>query len=136
MSLVTWNAMFNVGIKKIDDDHLELVRLINKAYDESRGDNSEQAIKTSVAELINYTKKHFGMEESLMTTHKYPRAADHRAEHTKLIAAIEAFSRKINNGVDRAMISQHMSFLKEWLFDHIMKVDKDFGKHLKSKNVT
>ena len=115
---------------------MELVRLINAVYDQSRGDNPEQALKSSIASMISYTKTHFSMEEDLMKKHVYPRAVEHKLEHTKVIATVQEFNRIVNSGiVDRKVVTEHMSFLKTWLFDHIMKVDKDFGKFLKTKNV-
>ncbi len=135
MALFNWNPMFNVGINKIDSDHQELVRLINKVYDSLQKGNSESAIKQSIVDLLGYTRIHFKAEEDLMGMYGYQLVVRHRLLHKKLIEKLEKFSNKINADFIQQDVHEHVSFLKNWLFEHIMKADMHFGNFLKSKNV-
>jgi hemerythrin-like metal-binding protein len=53
---------------------------------------SREAMARIFAELVDYTKRHFGDEEDLMRKHAYDRLNDHEAQHKHFITLIKQFT--------------------------------------------
>ncbi|MFZ4700949.1 MAG: hemerythrin domain-containing protein, partial [Candidatus Methylumidiphilus sp.] len=69
---------------------------------------------------------------NLMNKYDYPFSSAHKREHQKLVATALDLQARLNNGNAR-ITSETMTFLKDWLFHHILESDKLFGKYLISK---
>lgn len=78
-------------------------------------------------ELVDYTKTHFGHEEEIMTGKAYPHYLNHKAEHDRFVKQVSDFQEKFKAGT-LGLSLQTMDFLRDWLFNHIMKVDQQLGK--------
>ncbi|MFT6249999.1 MAG: hemerythrin [Cognaticolwellia sp.] len=68
MKSFIWNSNFETGVVEIDDQHQELVKIIN-TYSHLLVNNSARikTIDQTLEELITYTKFHFCEEEALMS---------------------------------------------------------------------
>ena len=135
MALITWGPMLAVGVKEIDDQHQKLIALINQLNDAMSSGKGKEALQSILNELVRYTQYHFSTEERLMAQHKYEFSATHKAEHVKFIADVSAFKGKFDSG--NAMISSEiMNFLRDWLANHILKEDKEYGPWLNQHGVS
>jgi hemerythrin-like metal-binding protein len=138
MALFEWDDNLLVGVLEIDDQHQRLVELINLLHDDiisSDKSGSEKVTQEILEELVDYTIAHFSIEQYLMDVHKYPESPAHINEHNKFIDKINRFEKDFKE--KHSNIQQDtLDFLKDWLYNHIMKVDKEFGKFLNSKGVS
>ena len=122
---MAWDASLQTGHGRIDADHKKLVDLVNQLGDAMAKGQGKDVCGKVLAELISYTKTHFGMEEHLMSVHEYPKARAHKAEHDKLVQEVAAFKAKFDSGAVMLSISL-LNFLKDWLGEHIKGSDKAF----------
>jgi hemerythrin-like metal-binding protein len=68
----------------------------------------------------------------MMKEAKYPDFARHRDEHKKLVGDVLAQKAKFDQG--EALSSELLSFIRDWLVNHIMKTDKALGRALGASN--
>ena len=126
--LVTWSDDLNVGIQEIDEQHKVLISLLNELNEAiQQGCGKEVRIEV-LNKLIEYTRTHFTVEESLMRILGYSKYEEHKQEHENLISQVLAFREKFMNEPNVSSYDL-LFFLKQWLSNHIMKADKAYEKH-------
>ncbi|CAM3841948.1 bacteriohemerythrin [Parendozoicomonas haliclonae] len=131
--LITWSDSLSVGIQEIDEQHKILVDLLNKLYLAIREHHGNEATVTILDELVDYTRIHFSVEESLMRILDYPDYESHKHHHELLIEQINELRRKVQNGKHIGFELLH--FLKNWLTKHIMEEDMEYAPHMLKKGV-
>jgi hemerythrin len=134
MALIAWGPALSVGVKEIDDQHKKLVDMVNQLNDAMSQGQGRQALGKVLNDLISYTQFHFRAEEKLMETNGYAATAAHKGEHHKLVQDVSQFKSKFDSG--NASISiELMTFLRNWLSNHILNSDKKVGQSLNQKGV-
>lgn len=128
MSMIQWDDQYSVGIEEIDDQHKCLIKLINDMYTAMAGGGREE-VKVILNELVQYTKTHFAVEETLMRIFHYDKYQEHKAGHDKIIEQVGVFVDRIRAGDNKASMDL-LIFLKDWLFDHIAKCDTGYSEVL------
>ncbi len=132
--LMPWGHRLQLGISSIDDQHRELVRMVNALHKAMRLKQGAAESGKILDKLAEYTVYHFKYEEELFQAHDYKAAREHAKIHADLVGKVLAFKEEFDKG--RAAVSMDlMDFLTEWLRDHIMKTDKAYAPFLKSKGV-
>ena len=132
--LINWQDQYSVKIKEIDNQHSKLVGLINQLHNAMREAKGKEIVGSIINELISYTKYHFTAEEKLMKDNNYPNFLRHKTEHDNLTSKVIEFQTNFNSG--KAPLSMElMQFLKDWLVNHIVKVDKEYSGYLNSKGI-
>ncbi len=134
MPLFQWSQNLSVNIAEIDTQHKRLVDLINQLHDSMKEGKGKEALGKILKELTDYTVYHFSTEEKLFEKHGYPEGARHKKEHEDLTRQVLDIGGKFSTG--KAVITMEvMNFLKEWLNNHIMQVDKKYSQFLNAKGV-
>ncbi|MBI3592188.1 MAG: hemerythrin family protein, partial [Nitrospirae bacterium] len=77
---------------------------------------------------------HFANEENMMKTHAYPDYLKHKAEHDNLTKQALDLQKQHKEGKPVLTI-ELMTFLKNWLSNHIMGTDKKYSPFLNSKGI-
>lgn len=132
--LIKWEKTYSVKIKSIDEQHKYLVKIINDLYHHMLDGKSSQILNNTVAELIDYTAKHFKYEEALFDKTSYPDTNIHKQEHENFVNEMLEFKQQLDSG--EIMISNKLlNFLKEWLLNHIAKSDQKYSSHLRKNKV-
>lgn len=134
MSIVTWSQDFSVNIQEIDDQHKIILNLINKINDAVTGNGSPEIIGQVIDELAHYTTVHFAIEEALMRMFHYPDYDQHKQIHTALLARVLSFKKQYAKG-NTQIGSELLYFLRDWLLNHIVKVDREYSAHLLSHKI-
>jgi len=134
MSLITWSDEYSVNIKEIDKQHRQLVEIINQLHRAMRDGSSRQIMKDTLTRLIDYTDSHFTTEEDLMSAYNYPGYVAHKAEHTQLKKRVLDYQRQFDQN-PLGMGVQTMEFLKSWLMDHVIGMDKKYTRYLNSQGI-
>lgn len=134
MALLTWQDKYSVGIGQIDDQHKQLIDMINELNDAMLAGKGRDVLMTVLNKLARYCLSHFAVEENLFDTHAYPKTADHKEKHHKMNAKVKALIDEVQSGKSTISI-EVMNFLKNWLDKHIMETDKKYGPYLNSKGI-
>lgn len=134
MALLTWTDDYSVKIKRIDDQHKNLVKLINDLHEGMRSGKGKEALGTVLSELVEYTKTHFAAEEKMMQDHGYAGYLKQKIEHDALTKKVVEINANYQSGKTTLSIDV-MSFLKDWLIKHIQGSDKLYSGYLNGKGV-
>ena len=131
MSGIIWSdEMFSVGIRKIDDQHKQLINLIN-ILDSQRNKNEPWFTEKVLGTLVDYTKNHFSDEEKLLKKIQFPAFENHHQRHQEFIESVEKFRTSFTaKGPTPETIDELSSFLSDWLKHHIMVEDKAYCFYL------
>ena len=132
--LFPWAEKYKIGILFVDVQHKQLVDIINRLHGAMAAGKGKDQLDATLQELIRYTKSHFSAEEKILRSHLYPDLKAHHEEHERLTAAVVEFRRKLANNKIGLSIGV-MDFLKDWLGNHILGVDKKYAPFLKSQGV-
>jgi hemerythrin len=123
MVLFTWSNKYSVKVRKFDEQHQELIAIINKLHDAMLKKDSKTVMAGIVESLLRYVNIHFGNEEELMQQFDYPGFHDHKRAHDEMREYVLALSEAYEN--NKIIISvKVMEFLKKWLAQHILGVDQ------------
>ena len=129
MAFLTWNDKYSVGIRNLDDQHKKLIEILNQLYEAMKAGKGNEILGKVLVDLITYTKTHFAAEENLMQIRNYPHFAAHKAEHDKLTKKAVELEQQFRAG-KTALSVEVAQFLKTWLNDHILGMDKKYGPFL------
>lgn len=134
MALLTWSERFSVQVGQFDEEHRQLMNYINQLHDAMKSGQGKQVIGDVLNGLIQYTQNHFAAEERLMKAHGYSDYQNHKKEHNQLTMSVQDFRKEFAAGT--VPLSQTvMTFLKDWLTNHIQGMDKKYGPFLNGKGV-
>lgn len=134
MALVTWDPSYSVKVARCDAEHKKLFALLNSLHDAMAAGKGAQVIGKVVKELSDYTKVHFAAEQQLLEKTHYPALGPHLAQHRMFVNRVEQFQKDVEKGVLGQAISV-VSFLQEWLTNHIKHVDQQYAAHLNANGV-
>lgn len=131
--LIEWNQGFSVGIAEMDNQHKQLVVLLNDLYSAMQSKKSSETIGKVLNKLISYTEKHFSDEEEFMKKHSYPGIGSQVKEHKAFTDKVLKFKSDYDSGKTSISVSV-TSFLKDWLVNHISISDKKYGEYINNTN--
>ncbi|MCK4503216.1 MAG: hemerythrin family protein, partial [Desulfuromonadales bacterium] len=120
------------GIVALDNEHRGLIEEINRLYEAVRDKRGDEVIGGILVVLEKYTIDHFQHEEKLMAEYHFPGLAEHQKIHQDLIAEIQIFKQKATAGTEE-LAKELLTFLRGWLLEHILKIDKEYGAFLESR---
>jgi hemerythrin len=132
--MITLSKDMEIGVKKIDDQHRELIDRINAVTSMGAQSASKEETQKTINMLGDYIIKHFGDEESLQTQCNYPKYEWHKGQHIilkneyqKIKNEFEEFgpSPKFTLDLSRSII--------DWIVRHIKSADVEFGKYYNSQ---
>jgi methyl-accepting chemotaxis protein/hemerythrin len=131
---IVWSDAYKVNVGLLDGQHKIFMNKINELYNAVRCNNEREGIENFLKKLVFYTLSHFEAEEELMRKHGYPEYEAHKIIHKALTREVHEFQRKFQSG-EADVIDELMEFLKKWLVDHIMVIDKKYSAFLNKKGV-
>lgn len=134
MELLTWNNDYLVGVQTLDNQHSVLFNLINDLHAAMIKDQARSMTGLLLRRLLKYTRNHFSAEEAMMAAANYPGLAQHRIKHRDLTRHVEQFEARFERG-EGAINPQLLSFLCDWLVNHIQHSDKEYGPWMNQKGV-
>jgi hemerythrin-like metal-binding protein len=132
--MIRWDATIQFGIDTIDRQHHRLVDLINKLHHAMRNRAGKTVMGSTLQELAQYTVEHFQAEEKLMMEAGYAKLNEHKRVHEKLVKEVLAFQQKFQEGSATVTLDL-MTFLSDWLINHIKGVDRQYVATLKEQKI-
>ncbi|MEI0478308.1 bacteriohemerythrin [Brachyspira pulli] len=132
---IIWEDKYKVGYKRIDDQHLELIEIINDLYAcmenrDSEDENLKEAFKDALKKTVDYVAYHFSYEEKIMHAIKYSKLLEHSSYHKEFTQTIYKYVMSYENGSLKA-IDDLVKYLKDWFLNHILVTDKKFIAEVK-----
>ncbi len=135
MALMTWNTSYSVGVKTLDSQHTVLFDILNDLHAAMLKGQAQTMTGPLLRKLVEYTRTHFAAEESMLTASRYPGLAEHRKKHADLIKQVEDYASRFERG--EITLNLHlMNFLRDWLTNHIQKVDREYGPWLNKQGIS
>ena len=131
---IIWNDTFLTGINRIDDQHKVLVNTLNEANTRLANGVTRDLLEQITRDLLSYAIYHFETEEGLMREYDYEAGSDaaetrHREEHRSFSQQVVKLREGLRDG--RLVTREELlSFLNQWLVNHILHTDKQFGEFL------
>lgn len=132
-----WGEKYRLGINEIDRQHQTFLLLLNKAYDfythsvkNLPPDEVRQRVFKDLVGIRDFAQAHFVTEESLMTRHDYPKLAEHRQEHAKLLE-IAAFLEEKTSRPEAFDPIEWIQVILQWYDYHVQHIDRELGEFLK-----
>lgn len=130
--LFVWDGRYDTGIKAIDQDHQRLVKLINDLYEAMQDGSGGALLLPIFSALRHYTENHFVREESYMVECGAPDQENHVREHRLMVARLAELENRHRHG-EAAISLQTLTFLRDWLKNHICAIDQTMAAHAKIK---
>jgi hemerythrin len=134
MALVIWKDVYLVNIDVVDNQHKQLVSLVNQLHDAMIIGKGQAVLGKILDDLVDYTLSHFATEEELFDRYHYPETDHHKKQHKDLVEQVGAIKSRYQAG-ERVLTLDVLNFLRDWLHDHIIGSDKLFGPYLNSKGL-
>lgn len=128
-----WQPEMSIDGDFIDQDHRDLIAMINRFHDEAAETTSKEALVTMLEDLWKMVVQHFSQEEALQHGIDFPLLEAHRREHESLRRRLETIIDVTSNqsGQDVASLSQSVfALLRTWLVDHLMHSDTLMRRYL------
>ena len=129
MDKIIWNNSFSVGVNELDDQHQKLIEMINNLIESESCTFDSEVISVTLGRMIEYTQYHFKTEEQYMIDHDFLGYSVHEDEHIHFLEQATNFCMNIQSG-DKKVPSELLSFLKDWLANHILKLDMKYNPTL------
>ena len=131
---ITWNSSLETGHRQIDLQHQELIELINEAEAGQAAGRDPEVLQDVMPRLMAYVLFHFATEDGLMTHSgvNTAHATAHQQAHKEFADRVNAMKSSIDAG-ETGLLAPLVSYLQNWLVEHIMKTDKELGKLIQAR---
>lgn len=125
-----WNSNFETGIQTIDEQHQQLVYILNKLASHLADCSNELVLNEIFEELANYADYHFKTEESIWSEYFLEDEwyQSHELAHSYFIGDVLALKYNEDNKPFDDVVYEIVSFLSKWLAYHILDTDKRMAK--------
>ncbi len=131
-ALITWDNSFILGIDTIDQQHRGLVDLVNTLHNAMRNRAGKQVLDRIFSELTEYTVNHFSVEESMMRESGHQQYEMHKKVHEEWTRRVEEYKQQFEIG-SATVTMDLMTFLGDWLVDHVKGIDRNIVDSIKGK---
>jgi hemerythrin len=132
---MSWEPELSVGVKELDEDHRELIAMLNEIQETAAAGRNDRELTDLVERVVARAKAHFVHEERLLEESGFPEAQAHYMEHDRMIAKALSVQAAFRCGSPSALSAEFFDFLRDWLNHHILVFDKQYGPCLNAKGV-
>jgi len=129
MPIIKWSEQLSVKISLFDQEHKNLIGIINKLFDAMSKGEGHKELDTILDELISYTITHFKHEEEALQKYNFPGLAEQKKQHEAFVKKIEDTKKEYDGGAI-ALTMPLIDFLTSWIQNHILKTDSGYSEFL------
>ena len=134
MEQITWTEEFSVGVVRIDEQHKQLIAMINLLIAEPQTTTRSETISDLLTGMTNYAQMHFATEEELMRQHNYPHFEEHVAQHRSFRKKTVDFCTATITDIV-AVPETLLHYLRDWLVQHILESDMAYEPFFRERGV-
>lgn len=122
MPLLAWKPEYSVGVDSMDDEHQQMIQLINEIYAEMHERRDVKSIEDFLGDIHAVIAMHFALEERLMRKAQYGEYAAHKEDHEilldRILEMMDAFANDAEAGFK--ILSDCLS---DWFSAHFSTFD-------------
>lgn len=135
MAIIEWTEeQFGTHIGETDQQHQKIFDMLNALHD-ALPNADRQAVGEQLDGFLSFVAEHFQTEERLLKDNAYPQYEAHKKEHDDLLQKAGEIKKKFDEGAED--VTQDTTiFVRDWLTNHIPKIDKPYGPFLNEKGVS
>jgi hemerythrin len=128
MLLVDLDAIPQVALPFVNDDHREEGRLLNELADAVKGHRTGavpvETVLHRLEALFAHTQEHFAREEEAMREVGFPPYPVHKGEHDRVLEEMESEETHFRETGDTARLWKYVSeAVPTWFVGHIQSMD-------------
>lgn len=129
MADFTWHNFFEIGVDFIDDDHKNLLIIIQDVRNAIDANEHNKCI-TLLNKLITEARNHFKREEQYLEEVKYPELEEHKKYHNDLLERADTTRRICEDIEYEHDLNKCFDGIAKFLVDDIFNGDIKFKSHL------
>lgn len=126
MTLMTWSAIYALGVPEMDLTHQEFVAAVNAAAD---ADDSD--FLAAFDALIAHTEVHFAREQDWMLALGFAADHCHIGEHERVLQVLTAVREKMSQSQDWPLGRRVLTEMAPWFDQHAATMDAPLAHYLK-----
>lgn len=128
MPAIDWNnRALHLGVDEMDVTHGEFAALVNCISET----HSSEDLQLLLSRLVEHTRGHFAREEELMEECGLATAAEHKADHARVLGDLMRFERMAARGMPQMARAFVTEFLPSWFATHAATMDSDLARCVK-----
>ncbi len=141
MDFLSWNENMSVNIEEIDNQHKELIGIINTLYEAMKVAKGYEVLDDVLNKLVDYAHYHFVTEEIYFEKFEYSDSQLHKDEHKKFFDKIVKFKKALTKDTwmteegDMILSAELFVALKQWFPNHVLVFDKKYMPLFKEKGL-
>jgi diguanylate cyclase (GGDEF)-like protein/hemerythrin-like metal-binding protein len=124
MVRLTWSADHMIGIVTIDVEHAPLVAEMNDLWTALCTGHGHGTLECRMAQMADLLQRRFATEGAHMLAHPYAGAAEHRAEHERVLEIV----RGLTAHADDESVALSIRSLYDWLLRHVRTYDAELSR--------
>ena len=126
---ILWESSYGVGVTVIDEQHQKWFQIFND-FNEAVGNGQGQLLVLGTLKaLSDYTRYHFSTEQDLFREYNFPQGYSHIEKHKEFIFTLNTLYKDFKKD-DQMLSVKAIGALKDWLINHILGTDKEFGEYV------
>ena len=124
--MIEWDDKYSVGMSIIDEEHKKLIDITNMAIVAKKQNYNSEKTKEVLNEMVEHTYKQFSIKETDMLKFNLPKYLFYRDELLDFMESTIASYKDLTMD-NYQLINETLEFFKDWVVNHILKTDKEFG---------
>ena len=132
MDKIIWDESFSVGNETLDNQHQNILRMINVLIDNQQSNISSEKVTNILDDLMLYVRQHIDYEEVILEQLDYPEYSQHKSSHLLLQEQLAelmygASEQVLSHGkYDDNIPKEVLEFLMCWWQKHILVEDMKY----------
>jgi hemerythrin len=131
-SMLRWGEDFSVGIPVLDQQHRAIFDLLAQAHELWRSGAGVAQLRPLLSRLGELLGSHFAEEERVLEDGRFPRLAEHAAEHRSALDEQSAIARRFDAGPDGGGLMPGwvvFEFLLRVAVIHVLSSDAEYARY-------
>jgi len=131
-----WNQNFESGIPLVDEQHKQLVRILNLLANHLGNQSGAIRLNQVFDDLAAYADHHFKTEEGIWEPcfGNDPEYLNHKQTHDSFMGQVSALKAEEGDKPLDVVVEDILKFLTHWLAFHILDSDKRMAKTVLAVN--
>lgn len=130
--LIHWDQTLSVGNQMIDNEHREIVDVLNRFYADWVSAGHHLDVEEELRHLSVLVDTHFANEEELMTRRHCPTLDDHTLEHRQMQAELRAITASFTTLGSAKLEARLLRFIRKLVMGHVLSWDMDARDYLRA----
>jgi hemerythrin-like metal-binding protein len=117
MAPLKWKPEYSVGDPAVDQEHQELIDLVNTAASAILDGRPGADIERSLGDVLLAISAHFAHEETQMRRAHYDQLTEHKTDHERLLDELRDIMDQ-TGGYQASTADRLVAILESWFTDH------------------